>query len=300
MLKYTSCFKFSMFSCNLFFSGVGPAGCLLMQRAGYATLKDISVRLKSVKNIQKITQSMKMVAAAKYSRSERDLRPARPFGEGSKELYKFLSLNEETQKKPKHLMIVLTSDRGLCGAVHSNLGKMVKQDMQEKPDNVDVKIVCVGDKSKAILTRVFPENILMTVNDIGKKPPTFEDARQIVQEILNSGYTFDQGDIYYNRFKTVVSYQSTKSPIFSRAAIMDSANFNIYDSVDESTFESFFEYNLTSLLFCALKENACSEQSSRMSAMDSASKNASEMIRVLSLQYNRTRQAIQLRYLPVF
>ncbi|KRZ03322.1 ATP synthase subunit gamma, mitochondrial, partial [Trichinella zimbabwensis] len=272
MLKYTSCFKFSMFSCNLFFSGVGPAGCLLMQRAGYATLKDISVRLKSVKNIQKITQSMKMVAAAKYSRSERDLRPARPFGEGSKELYKFLSLNEETQKKSKHLMIVLTSDRGLCGAVHSNLGKMVKQDMQQKPDNVDVKIVCVGDKSKAILTRVFPENILMTVNDIGKKPPTFEDARQIVQEILNSGYTFDQGDIYYNRFKFVCE-------------------------IDESTFESFFEYNLTSLLFCALKENACSEQSSRMSAMDSASKNASEMIRVLSLQYNRTRQAVITREL---
>ncbi|KRX18833.1 ATP synthase subunit gamma, mitochondrial, partial [Trichinella nelsoni] len=138
---------------------------------------------------------------------------------------------------------------------------------------------------------------LMTVNDIGKKPPTFEDARQIVQEILNSGYTFDQGDIYYNRFKTVVSYQSTKSPIFSRATIMDSQNFNIYDSVDESTFESFFEYNLTSLLFCALKENACSEQSSRMSAMDSASKNASEMIRVLSLQYNRTRQAVITREL---
>uniref|UniRef100_A0A5S6QP87 F-ATPase gamma subunit n=1 Tax=Trichuris muris TaxID=70415 RepID=A0A5S6QP87_TRIMR len=259
-------------SCRL-----GAAAVFYQQACGFATLKDISVRLKSVKNIQKITQSMKMVAAAKYNRAERDLRPARPYGEGASAFFNCLKL-EETPKKKEHLMV------------------LVKQDMKELED-LSVRLVCIGDKSKVILSRAFPEKMLMSVNEIGKKPPTFQDARCIATEILNSGYDFDQGTIYFNRFKSVVSYTPTKLPLFSRSLIMETPQFSIYDSVDESTLESFYEYSLTSMVYYALKENACSEQSSRMTAMDGASKNAGEMIGTLSLLYNRTRQAVITREL---
>ena len=116
---------------------------LLEQQRNYATLKDISIRLKSIKNIQKITQSMKMVSAAKFSRAERDLQPARPYGEGAQsmsliyvslseltvlaEFYDNMQLTgEEVEKKPDHLMVAMTSDRGLCGSVHSNINKMIR------------------------------------------------------------------------------------------------------------------------------------------------------------------------------
>ncbi|KFD57521.1 hypothetical protein M514_01624, partial [Trichuris suis] len=280
----------SSYSCRL-----GSAVVCYQRKCGFATLKDISVRLKSVKNIQKITQSMKMVAAAKYHRAERDLRPARPYGEGASVFFDCLKL-EETPKKAEHLMVVISSDRGLCGAVHSGLAKMVKQDIKEL-ENLNVRLVCIGDKSKIILARAFPDKMLMSVSDIGKKPPTFQDARSIATEILNSGYNFDQGSIYFNRFKSVVSYVPTRLPLFSRSVIMETPQFSVYDSVDENTLESFHEYSLTSMIYYALKENACSEQSSRMTAMDGASKNAGEMIGTLSLVRNRTRQAVITREL---
>ncbi|VDP24042.1 unnamed protein product [Soboliphyme baturini] len=242
----------------------------------------VSIRLKSVKNIQKITQSMKMVAAAKYNRAERELRPARQYGQGSLGLLDHIKVTEELPQKSNHIIIVMTSDRGLCGAVHSNIIKMVKADLLLHKDKFIPKIVCIGEKSKIVLTRV---------------PPTFSDARRITDHILNSGFAFTQGNIYYNRFRSVVSYKSTRQPVFSTPVIVNTPSFSVYDSVDDSTFESFFEYNLASMLYYAMKENACSEQSSRMTAMDSASKNAGEMIARLSLHYNRTRQAVITREL---
>ncbi|KHJ49181.1 ATP synthase F1, gamma subunit, partial [Trichuris suis] len=285
----------SSYSCRL-----GSAVVCYQRKCGFATLKDISVRLKSVKNIQKITQSMKMVAAAKYHRAERDLRPARPYGEGASVFFDCLKL-EETPKKAEHLMVVISSDRGLCGAVHSGLAKMVKQDIKEL-ENLNVRLVAivyafVVPAEKVNFSRAFPDKMLMSVSDIGKKPPTFQDARSIATEILNSGYNFDQGSIYFNRFKSVVSYVPTRLPLFSRSVIMETPQFSVYDSVDENTLESFHEYSLTSMIYYALKENACSEQSSRMTAMDGASKNAGEMIGTLSLVRNRTRQAVITREL---
>jgi len=263
----------------------------------FATLKDLSIRLKSVKNIQKITKSMKMVAAAKYARAERELKAARPYGEGAKAIYSSLDLTEKTPKKPEHLIIMMTSDRGLCGAVHSNIARMVKVDMKEKPADRNIKIVCVGDKSKALMQRFFPSNILLAINEIGRRPPTFEDAASIAQAVLSSGYKFDQGDIIYNRFKSVVSYATLKLPMFSIDTLSATEKLTLYDSLDSDVIQSYLEYSLTSLLYYALKESACSEQSSRMTAMDGASKNAGEMIGKLTLYFNRTRQAVITREL---
>lgn len=266
------------------------------QSRGMATLKDIRVRLKSVTNIRKITQSMKMVSAAKYARAERDLKNARSFGKGAQAFYRNAELETEEEAaeipKPGTLILAITSDRGLCGAVHSSVAKKVRAIMANDPDAANIKIVCVGDKAKAMLAKQFPQNILMMFNDFGKKPPQFGDALTVATKVLEAGYEFDRGIILYNRFKSVVSYDTTQIPIFSSAAITSSPKINIYDSLDEEVLKSYYEYSLASLVFYAMKENACSEQSSRMTAMDSASKNAGEMIQKLTLTFNRTRQAV--------
>jgi len=274
-----------------------PAVLNVASQRNFATLKDLSIRLKSVKNIQKITKSMKMVAAAKYARAERELKAARPYGEGAQSLYNNLELSDKTPKKPEHLLILMTSDRGLCGAVHSNIARQVKADMREKPAERNIKMICVGDKSKALMGRFFPQNVLLSINEVGRRPPSFEDAATLAQAVLNSGYKFDQADIYYNRFKTVVSYSTLKLPVFSLDTLSSSEKLTLYDSLDSDVIQSYLEFSMASLMYFAMKESACSEQSSRMTAMDGASKNAGEMINKLTLYFNRTRQAVITREL---
>merc|ERR1711950_3251 len=141
------------------------------QQRGMANLKAIAIRLKSVKNIQKITQSMKMVSAAKYSRAERDLKAARPYGEGAQSFYSCAEVGageEEKKDTPKkELYIALTSDRGLCGAVHSSICKSIRNELLEKPSLENVGIICVGDKSRAQLGRLFSKQILCVGSEIG-------------------------------------------------------------------------------------------------------------------------------------
>jgi len=262
-----------------------------LQIRGMATLKDIRVRLKSVKNIQKITQSMKMVSAAKYARAERDLKQARSYGDGAQAFYSRADLKKEEQK-PGTLLIALTSDRGLCGAVHSSVAKRIRAIMNTDPNASNIKIITIGDKAKLMLAKQFSKNILMMFNDFGKRPPQFGDALTVANGILDSGYEFEEGILLYNRFKSVVSYITTEMPVFSLEAVSKSPKISVYDSLDADVLKSYYEYSLASLIYYAMKENACSEQSSRMTAMDSASKNAGEMIQKLTLTFNRTRQAV--------
>lgn len=270
---------------------------------GLATLKDIRVRLNSVKNIQKITQSMKMVSAAKYARAERDLQKARSFSDAFPLKFREDALKEasaEKNEKPGKtptLVIAITSDRGLCGAVHSSVGRKIKGILAEAENPDNIKIVCVGDKARALLGRTFPKNVLLSYNNFGKKPPSFADAQEVAKDIIESGYDFDKGIVVYNRFKTVVSYLTSDDPVFSLDQMSKSSKINDYDSVDESVLRNYYEYSLASLIYYVMKENACSEQSARMSAMDNASKNAGEMIGKLTLQFNRTRQAVITREL---
>ncbi|KAK8774148.1 hypothetical protein V5799_011318 [Amblyomma americanum] len=257
-----------------------------------ATLKDIRVRLKSVKNIQKITQSMKMVSAAKYARAERDLKQARPYGEGAQAFYDVAEI-KPPEGKQKTLIIAISSDRGLCGAIHSSVAKRIRTMMQEDPQLLEnARIICVGDKVRGILQRLYSKNILLSFSDYGKKPPIFDDAVQVANAILGCDYEFDKGILLYNRFKSVVSYATSDLPVFSLETVSGSEKITLYDSLDAEVLRSYQEYTLASLIYYAMKENACSEQSSRMTAMDSASKNAGEMIDKLTLTFNRTRQAV--------
>ena len=271
---------------------ISVAGFVELSESAMATLKAISMRLKSVKSIQKITKSMKMVSAAKFARAERELKPARTYGVGARSLYEITDLSSEEIEKKKFLAILVSSDRGLCGAIHSNVAKSIRADLGGELASYDTKLVVIGDKMKTMLQKKFASKFLLSVNEYGKKIPLFEDASRLAEEVITSGVEYDGGAVYYNNFKSVISYRTAKIPIFSLDLLESSDKLSVYDDVDHEALQCFHEFSLASLIFYAMKEGACSEQSSRMTAMDSASKNAGEMIDKLTLTYNRTRQAV--------
>ncbi|XP_038667809.1 ATP synthase subunit gamma, mitochondrial isoform X1 [Scyliorhinus canicula] len=257
-----------------------------------ATLKDITRRLKSIKNIQKITQSMKMVAAAKYARAERELKPARVYGTGALALYDKAEI-EAAEDQAKHLIIGVSSDRGLCGGIHSNVAKNIRNQIAElTAAGKEVKIATIGEKLRSLLYRNYGSHLLLTFKEMGRKPPTFGDASIIASELLSSGFEFDKGAVVFNRFKSVISYSTEAKPVFSFDTLTNSENLSIYDDIDADVLRNYQEFSLANIIYWSLKESTTSEQSARMTAMDSASKNASEIIDKLTLTYNRTRQAV--------
>jgi F-type H+-transporting ATPase subunit gamma len=291
-------------------SAVVSSSRLPHQSRSYVTLKDISMRLKSVTNIQKITKSMKMVSAAKYAKAEKDLKIARPYGAALAQFNTQSELPNESLLLPanvkRHLIIAISSDRGLCGAIHTSIVKAVKALLHESRHQVnggaaaglETRIVPIGDKAKQILARTHSSQILFSVNDVGKKNIVFLDASQVASEIIKSGYEFDSGDLLYNKFKSVISYNTTRQAFYSADLIINTAkNIGLYDSLDAETLKCYQEYQLASLIYYALKENSTSEVSARMSAMENATKNAGEMITRLQLYYNRTRQSVITREL---
>ncbi|KAJ0171978.1 hypothetical protein K1T71_012741 [Dendrolimus kikuchii] len=239
-----------------------------------ATLKAISIRLKSVKNIQKITQSMKMVSAAKYTRAERELKAARPYGEGSILFYERAEV-APPEDDPKQLYVAITSDRAIPRLTTPNSRSFARRCARRR---------CRGEGGSYCEV-------------IGRLPPTFSDAAKLAEAILTSGYEFGSGKIVYNKFRSVVSYQQSDLPLYSQKAVQGAPKLATYDSLDSDVIQSYMEFSLASMLFYAMKEGACSEQSSRMTAMDNASKNAGEMIDKLTLTFNRTRQAVITREL---
>merc|ERR1711994_565250 len=235
---------------------------------------------------------MKMVSAAKYARAEKDLKAARPYGNGAQAFYTSAEVGSEAAEKT--LYVAMTSDRGLCGGVHSSICKTIRNELLQKSEGelANVGIICVGDKARAQLSRLFPKQVLAVGSEIGRLPPQFGDASKIASNIINSGFEFDSGKMLYNQFKSVVSYKTSELPINSNATIKSAGKLNLYDSIDESVLQSYVEYSLASMIYYCLKEGACSEQSSRMTAMDNSSKNAGEMIDKLTITFNRTRQAV--------
>ncbi|CAH4039042.1 unnamed protein product [Pieris brassicae] len=306
-------------------------------------LKQVSLRLKSIKNIQKITKTMKMVSASKFTKAERELQAARPFGYGPRKFYESSHLvkgpvdkkpagdakaepeavKPEDDKKTKRVYVAMTSDRdlfmgpstvflqsgkrevmgvacdvGLCGGVHSGVARRIRRELAaRKAEGTSHKLVCVGDKSRGVLRRTYAENMLINVKDIGRIAPVFADASVIAAAIAESRYGYDIGEVYYNKYFSPVKYELTIVPFFNKFRIENAPNMSAFDDVDEDQLESYAEWTLAALLYYALKQGAASEQSARMAAMDNATKNAEEMIRKLTLLFNRTRQAVITREL---
>ncbi|KAK5849056.1 hypothetical protein PBY51_008730 [Eleginops maclovinus] len=258
-----------------------------------ATLKDITIRLKSIKNIQKITKSMKMVAAAKYARAERQLKPARVYGTGALALYEKADIQIAEEKVQKHLIIGVSSDRGLCGAVHSNVGKAIKSQIAALTGaGKEVMVVNVGDKLRALLQRTHGQYIMLSCKEVGRMPPSFGDASVVATELLNMGYEYDKGSVIFNQFKSVISYKTNSKPLFSTDTVANAESMSVYDDIDADVLRNYQEFAMVNIIYLAMKESSTAEQSARMTAMDSASKNASEMIDKLTLTFNRTRQAV--------
>jgi len=256
-----------------------------------ATLKDIELRLKSVKNMSKVTGSMKMVSSAKYARAEKQLKLSRPTGPATMAL---LNKNDvvPVEEGAKRLYIAVSSDRGLCGGIHSGVGKYLRRDIAALPASTDFTLAILGDKVRGLTWREFTDKYSVTSKEMGRKPTTFGECSFCVQAILKST-DFTEGKIVFNTFKNAAQYEVGDRPVLGLdLAIANQEALAGYENFDEESLRSYTEFNLASSLFYTMLENVTSEQSSRMTAMENATKNADEMQDKLRTIYNRTRQAV--------
>ncbi|QSZ33911.1 hypothetical protein DSL72_005485 [Monilinia vaccinii-corymbosi] len=257
------------------------------QAATYATLREIEDRLKSIRNIEKITNTMKIVASTKLTRAQKAMRESRSYGESSNSVFEHAE-TKALESDKKTLIVVASSDKGLCGGIHSGLSKKVRRMLAE---NSNADIVVLGEKCKAQLSRSNGKNIILSFAGIGKDVPTFADAQAIADQIVLLPNDYASIQIVYNKFINATSYEATPIEAFSEEAIANSPNFSAFEIEDE-TLGNLREYTLANSLFWALAEGHACEQSARRNAMDNASKNAGDMITKYQILFNRTRQAV--------
>ncbi|TFK85852.1 ATP synthase F1 gamma [Polyporus arcularius HHB13444] len=263
-------------------------GAAPSQARNMATLREIELRLKSVRNIEKITKSMKMIASTKLAKAQRAMQAGKEYGLANAELFKHASPEETGKRK---LFIVVSSDKGLCGGIHSSVSKATRREFAEKGKvEEDSPIMVIGDKSKAQLSRALPKNIVMSFNQIGRDIPTFADAAGVADLILTSDVKYDSIAIVYNKFVSAISYEPAIIEVEPENLLKEAPGFRAYEMEDDVT-RDLSEFTLANAIYAALVEAHACEQSARRNAMDNASKNASDMINRLTMQYNRGRQA---------
>lgn len=254
----------------------------------YATLREIETRLKSIKNIEKITKTMKIVASTRLNKAQKAMTSSRVYQESDLDFFKTAE-TKSPEGSEKTLIIAITSDKGLCGSIHSQMGKKVKSAVSEYPT---ADIVSIGDKTKVQVLRAFPEKIVLSFNGVGKETPSFNEASLIVDEITKLG-DYDKIVVLYNKFVSSVSFEPSTASIFSQSAIDASEKLAVFDIEDDNgTTEVLSKIALTNAVFAGMAEGYASEISARRNAMDNASKNAGDMINKYSILYNRTRQAV--------
>ncbi|TPX57883.1 hypothetical protein SpCBS45565_g08128 [Spizellomyces sp. 'palustris'] len=251
-----------------------------------ATLKEISIRLKSVSNIAKITKSMKMIASTKVTKAQRVMETARVYGNSATALYQHTgtSPNEENGKP---LVVVVSSDRGLCGGIHSSLSKTTRKYLSAHPE---AALAILGQKAKAQLQRDSRQQIVVTFDSVAKNLPTWNEAALIADEILKTGVEFETANIIYNKFKSVIAFDTVIVPVHSYKALLESPKLSAYE-VEDPVLKSYEEFTLANTVFWGIAEGNASEMAAKRTAMENATKNAGEMIQKLTLTYNRSRQA---------
>jgi F-type H+-transporting ATPase subunit gamma len=277
------------------------------------SLKDLRVRINSVKSTQKITSAMKMVAAAKLRRAQEQAEAARPYAERMDRVLGSLAasmMGQEgapallagTGKDTVQLVVVMTSDRGLCGGFNSTIVRGARRLIRDlKARDKQVKILCVGRKGRDQLRRDFGSLIIGTIEEIAKPRLTYEAADRVAGRIarMYEAGEFDVCTIIYNRFKSAMTQFVTMQQLIpfappAAAAAADTALAGaIYEYEPDETeiLAELLPRNLSVQVYRALLENGASEQGARMTAMDSATRNAGDMINRLTINYNRSRQA---------
>jgi F-type H+-transporting ATPase subunit gamma len=275
-----------------------------------ASLKDLRNRISSVKATRKITKAMQMVAAAKLRRAQEAAVAARPYAERMDLMLGNLGRRANPANAPRllvgtgrdetHLLVVMTAERGLCGGFNSNIAKLARADATRlRADGKTVKIVTVGRKGADNLRRDLGSRIVDRVDLRGHKQITFPIAREIAAKVLalfDAG-EFDVATLYFSEFKSVITQKPTalqlipaRIPEGGAAAGSPEAAYEFEPDENEILAE-LLPRNLATQVYRGLLENAASEQGARMSAMDSATRNAGDMIDRLTLNYNRQRQA---------
>ena len=274
-----------------------------------ASLDDLKKRIASVKSTQKITKAMKMVAAAKLRRAQESAEKGRPYSEKMNNVILNLSSGiSDKENAPKllsgtgndkvHLCVVMTSDRGLCGGFNSNIIKKAKSYFSKiLSEGKELKIITVGSKGNDQLKRMYGDKIIENISFMESKNANYFDADKVGKIVIDKfeNSEFDICTIFYNQFKNVITQIPQAQQIIP---------LNSEDSEDNTSEESYeFEpdedeilanllpKNISTQIFKAMLENSASEQGSRMSAMDNATRNAGEMVDKLTIQYNRSRQA---------
>jgi len=277
------------------------------------SLKDLRNRRDSVKATRKITKAMQMVAAAKLRRAQEAATAARPYAQRMDRVLANLGkrvtspqgaspLLVGTGKDDTHLLIVMTAERGLCGGFNSNISRLARGDAQRlRADGKTVKMLCVGRKGYDALRREWGRQIIDRVDLKGVKQVAFANAADIAQKVraLFDAGEFDVATLYFSEFKSVIAQKPTaqqlipvKLPASAGANGADKSEAVYEYEPEESEILSYLlPRNIAAQIFRGLLENAASEQGARMSAMDSATRNAGEMIDKLNLRYNRLRQA---------
>jgi F-type H+-transporting ATPase subunit gamma len=274
------------------------------------SLKSLRTRINSVKSTRKITQAMKMVAAAKLRRAQSQAEAARPYAERMERMLASLGASVAgSPDAPKllvgtgaervHLLVVVTAERGLCGAFNTNVARLARNTIRDlEAEGRTVKLLTVGRKGAAWLKRDFASRFVGEVSFAGKKRVGFEDAAELagrITSMLEEG-GFDVCTLVYNRFRSVVSQQPSAqrlipAPLPEAAAGGTGGALYEFEPSDEAILARILPQNLAIQIYRALLESNAGFFGSQMAAMDNATRNAGEMINKLTLNYNRTRQA---------
>lgn len=275
-----------------------------------ASLKELRNRIASVQATQKITRAMQMVAASKLRRAQEAAEAARPYADRMGAVLGNLaaSINDvETAPKllagtgsdKRHLLIVATAERGLCGGFNSSIARLAREDAQKlMAAGKQVQILCVGRKGYDVLKRYFDKELLDPVSYQGLKGIGFDQAQEVASRVLADfdADSFDICTLYYSKFENVISQVPTGLQIIP-ASFDDSETPDLggaaydYEPEENDILDALLPRNIAVQILRALLENAASEQGARMTAMDNATRNAGEMIDSLSITYNRSRQA---------
>jgi F-type H+-transporting ATPase subunit gamma len=277
-----------------------------------ASLKALKGRIASVKSTQKITKAMKMVAAAKLRRAQQAAEAGRPYAERMAAVMANLStrvasspeaprLLAGTGAERTHLLVVCTSDRGLAGAFNSNIVRAARKRAEELTrDGKEVRFYLVGRKGKAVIGRLYPRQIVHEHDTSAMKQASFADAQTIARDLCRRFEEggFDVAHLFYAHFQSALVQEPVAQQIIPVAAPETGGDTTVgsnaaieYEPDEEEILSELLPRNVAVQIFRALLENAASEQGSRMTAMDNATRNAGDMINRLTIQYNRTRQA---------
>jgi len=277
-----------------------------------ASLKALKVRITSVKSTQKITKAMKMVAAAKLRRAQQAAEAGRPYAERLSEVMSSLAskvtigpqspkLIAGTGSDQRHLLVVATSERGLAGAFNANIVKLARKTADELvAQGKDVKFYLIGKKGRAVIARLYPGRIVHQVDQSHIKNIAFPDAHVVSEDLIRryDKGEFDVAHLFFAKFQSALAQVPTELQIIpvplaadAGAAAAGASAAVEYEPDEEAILAELLPRNVAVQLFRAMLENAASEQGSRMTAMDNATRNAGDMINRLTIEYNRTRQA---------